>query len=260
MYSIAQQAVANGYGKIEYFRAHAIARSIRVNTIASPRSALSVELTRRGADGGGSGFGTRSCYLEAPGLSKGRLHSRGARATGPRRMDDLTRWVHLLGLAVYLGSTLALVLMLLPAVEQVADPAEQRRLLAKGLRPYNVLSIGALGVLVISGASGLTDLKAMLGANFMRLMWPLLGKLTLSFVLINVATYLSFGLAHRLVRAEVAGFEVEPEKQRAMLGRMRGAAWLAVALTVWISWMGLRLTQGLRSMPPRTPAPAGATP
>jgi hypothetical protein len=62
------------------------------------------------------------------------------------------------------------------------------------------------------------------------------------------------------VRAEVAGFEVEPEKQRAMLGRMRGTAWLAVGLTVWISWMGLRLTQGLRSLPPGTPAPAGAAP
>jgi len=241
MYSIAQQAVANGYGKIEYFRAHAIARSIRVNTIASPRSALSVELTRRGADGGGSGFGTRSCYLAAPGLSKGRLHSRGARATGPRRMDDLTRWVHLLGLAVYLGSTLALVLMLLPAVEQVADPAEQRRLLAKGLRPYNVLSIGALGVLLMTGASSLTDLKASMRADFGRLIWPLAWKLLLAFLLINVATYLSFGLAHRLVRAELGQLPVEPERQAGILRRMRATAWVCVALAAYTTWVGLRL-------------------
>ena len=116
-------------------------------------------------------------------------------------MDVLTRLIHLLALAAYLGSTLAIALVFLPAAEDVTDPALQRRLLARGLRPYNVLSIGALGVLVISGASGLTDLKAMLGQNFGRLLWPLLGKLTLTFVLINVATYLSFGLAHRLVRA-----------------------------------------------------------
>jgi hypothetical protein len=58
MYSMAQHAVANGYGKIEYLRAHAIARSSRVTTIASPRSALSSDVARRGAEGGGNGFGT----------------------------------------------------------------------------------------------------------------------------------------------------------------------------------------------------------
>jgi hypothetical protein len=156
-------------------------------------------------------------------------------------MDVVTRLIHHLAVSAYLGSTLALALVFLPAIEQVSDPTLQRRLLARGLRPYNVLSVGALGVLVISGASGLTDLKAMLGPNFMRLMWPLLGKLTLAFVLINVATYLSFGLAHRLVRAELGQLPVEPEKQAGMIRRMKTAAWLGVAIAVWTTWSGLRL-------------------
>ena len=154
-------------------------------------------------------------------------------------MDLLTRWIHLVAVAVYLGSTLAVALVFLPAMEAVADPALQRRLLARGLRPYNVLSVGALGVLVISGASGLTDLKAMLGPAFGRLLWPLAGKLSLTFVLINVATYFSFGLAHRLVRAELGQLPVEPEKQAGMIRRMRGAAWLGVALAAWTGWVGL---------------------
>jgi len=154
-------------------------------------------------------------------------------------MDLLTRWIHLVAVAVYLGSTLAVALVFLPAMEAVADPALQRRLLARGLRPYNVLSVGALGVLVISGASGLTDLKAMLGPAFGRLLWPLAGKLSLTFVLINVATYFSFGLAHRLVRAELGQLPVEPEKQAGMIRRMRGAAWLGVALAAWTVWVGL---------------------
>src|SRR5438094_6481466 len=58
MYSIAQHAVAKGYGKIEYFRAHPIALSSRVSTTASPRSASSPEVARRGSDGGGRGFAT----------------------------------------------------------------------------------------------------------------------------------------------------------------------------------------------------------
>ena len=156
-------------------------------------------------------------------------------------MDDLTRWVHLLGLAAYLGSTLALALMVLPAVGQITDPALQRRLLAKALRPYNVLSIGALGVLLMTGASSLTDLKASMRADFGRLLWPLAWKLTLAFLLINVATYLSFGLAHRLVRAELGQLPVEPERQASIVKRMRGTAWVAVALAAYTTWVSLRL-------------------
>src|SRR5499427_6657652 len=141
-------------------------------------------------------------------------------------MDAVTRWIHVVALAVYLGATLDVVLVFLPALESLDDPATQRRLLARGLRVYNVLSVGALGVLVISGASGLTDLKASLGPQFSRLLWPLVGKLSLTFVLINVATYLSFGLAHRLVRAELGQLPVEPETQAGMIRRMRSAAWL----------------------------------
>jgi uncharacterized membrane protein len=156
-------------------------------------------------------------------------------------MDALTRWIHLLAMGSYLGATLAVALVFLPAAAAVEDPGLQRRVLARGLRPYNVLSVGALGVLVISGASGLTDLKALLGTDFGRLLWPLVGKLSLTFVLINVATYLSFGLAHRLVRAELGQLPVEPEKQAGMIRRMRSAAWLGVALAAWTTWIGIRL-------------------
>jgi uncharacterized membrane protein len=156
-------------------------------------------------------------------------------------MDILTRWIHLLAVALYLGVTVGLVLVLLPAVEAVEDPALKRRVLARGLRPYNVLSVGALGVLVISGASGLTDYKAKLGAEFGRLLWPLVWKLSLTFVLINVATYASFGLAHRLVRAELGQLPVEAEKQAGMIRRLRGAAWVGIALAAWTAWVGLRL-------------------
>jgi uncharacterized membrane protein len=154
-------------------------------------------------------------------------------------MDPFTRWIHALAVAAYLGSTLAVALVFLPAMEAVEDRALQRRLLARGLRPYNVLSVGALGVLVISGASGLTDLKAMMGPEFGRLVWRLAGKLALTFVLINVATYLSFGLAHRLVRAELGQLPVEADRQAGMIRRMRVTAWIGVALAAWTAWVGV---------------------
>jgi len=165
-------------------------------------------------------------------------------------MDPLTRLVHVLALATYLGATLALALVFLPAVAAIDDPALQRRVLARGLRPYNVLSFGALLLSLATGASAITDLKSMLGPDFGQLIWLLAGKLGLTFLLIVLpASYLSFGLAHRLVRAEVGGLPVEPELQRGMLGRMRGAAWFAVGLTVWVTWVGLRLSQTLHVPP-----------
>jgi hypothetical protein len=156
-------------------------------------------------------------------------------------MDALTRLVHLLALAAYFGTTLDLVVVFLPAVEVEPDPARRRRVLARGLRAYNVLSVGALGVLVISGASGLTDLKGRLLADYTRLLWPLVRKLALAFALIMVGTYLAFGLAHRLVRAELGGLAVDAEAERALVRRMRVTAWLALALAAWTAWAGLRL-------------------
>jgi len=156
-------------------------------------------------------------------------------------MDAVTRLLHVLAVATYLGSTVALVLVLLPAAAAIDDPALQRRVLARGLRPYNVLSVGALGVLILTGASSLTEWKRTLGPAYGRLLWPLAGKLALTFTLTMVGTWLSFGLAHRLVRAELGALPVEPALQRSMVKRLVAGGWLAVALAVWTTWVGLNL-------------------
>ncbi len=161
-------------------------------------------------------------------------------------MDALTRLVHLLALSVYLGSTVALVLVLLPAASAVDDPGLRRRVLARGLKPYNVLSVGALGVLILTGASSLTDWKRTLGPAYGRLLWPLVTKLSLTFALTMVGTWLSFGIAHRLVRAELGGLPVEAERESSMIKRLAIGGWLAIALAVWTSWVGLSLAGDVR--------------
>jgi uncharacterized membrane protein len=153
----------------------------------------------------------------------------------------VTATLHVLATATYVVATLALLVILLPAARRETDLHAQRRLLATWLRRYNVTSVGALGVLVITGASMVTDWKAMLGADFGRLLWRLTGKLGLSFLLINLATYLSFGLAHRLVVAELGQLPIDPAKQDGMLRRMATAGWLGLALAAWTAWLGYRL-------------------
>ncbi|HWP64454.1 MAG TPA: hypothetical protein VNO26_00915 [Candidatus Limnocylindria bacterium] len=164
-------------------------------------------------------------------------------------MSPLLHGIHVAALVVYLASTLWL-LVLLAAVGRVADPAEQRRRLVRQLRPYNVLSVGAVGVLIISGASALTDMKALYGPGYVLLLWPLAQKLALTFLLTMVATYLSFGLAHRLVRAEQGRLPVEPAQLRSMLTRLRGGAYLALAVALWTSWVGYRLARQALLVPP----------
>jgi uncharacterized membrane protein len=173
-------------------------------------------------------------------------------------MDPLTRLVHVTALVVYGGTTLALVTMLLPTAAAAASPAEERRVLGRGLTAYNVISVGALGVLIMSGATALTGLKASFGAGYSALLWPLVGKLGLTFALTMVGTYLSFGIAHRLVRAERLGDPVDAARQRSMLARLRGGAWLALALTLWTTWAGLQLSG--RAVRPAPAAPYAATP
>jgi hypothetical protein len=170
-------------------------------------------------------------------------------------MPPLTRLVHVAALVVYGGTTLALIVMVLPMARAAGSPAEERRLLTPALTAYNVLSVGALGVLIMSGATALTGLKAAFGAGYAALLWPLVDKLALTFVLTMVGTYLSFGLAHRLVRAERLGDPVDPERQRSMLARLRVGAWLALALTLWTTWAGLRLADRAR-VPPSVPTRA----
>src|SRR5215470_9645117 len=89
MYSIAQHAVANGYGKIEYLRAQPIARSSRVSTTASPRSAASPEVAARGA-GGAMGFAMAEILSDplVRGVSK---HIRARGAEGVRSAPPVLR-------------------------------------------------------------------------------------------------------------------------------------------------------------------------
>ncbi len=160
-------------------------------------------------------------------------------------MSDLfTLWLHLLGLAVYFGSGVTLVVVLLPMAAQIPTPREKQRFLAQGLKRYNPLSIGALGVTLMTGAFNLTSYKALLGPRFFSLLGGVLGlKLLLVFVLINVSAAVSLGLGHRVVRTELRGEAIEPERLAGLVKRIRVLTVVALLLTAWIVWTSLNLTR-----------------
>jgi uncharacterized membrane protein len=167
--------------------------------------------------------------------------------------------VHLAALVIYIASCLYLLLVVLPSAVLAADARIQRRRLAAAFRILNPATIGALGILLVTGAVRLTDIKAGLGpAFFTQIGLPLAAKLTLAFLVINIATYVAFGCGLRIVRAHQGDVPVDGPWQRRMLMRIAVATCLALGLTV----VAIRVSMGIGGIlraPAPTPAPrAGA--
>lgn len=162
--------------------------------------------------------------------------------------DLLTLWLHLLGLAVYFGSGVTVIAVLLPMATQITAARDKQRFLAQSLKFYNPLSIGALGVALMTGAFNLTSYKAMFGPRFFDLLGGVLGfKLLLVFLLINVSAAVSLGMGHRIVRTELRAEEMEPERLASLVKRIQIFTIVALLLTAWIVWVSLNLTRIART-------------
>jgi uncharacterized membrane protein len=162
---------------------------------------------------------------------------------------QLLVFIHVLALAAFFGVQFAMLYMLLPAAERAPDEASRRAFLIEGFRFYNPFTLAMLGVLVITGAMRLTDLKAAMAANYFARIGSLLAlKLGLVFLLIFIQTYVTFGLAFRIGRQEeVAAHGDGPpfsvEKVNSMLARIRAMTWVTIVLTVAIVWESLKMAR-----------------
>jgi uncharacterized membrane protein len=154
----------------------------------------------------------------------------------------LSSWLHLTALVIYLGSLIALWLMLLPALLAIKSRAGRSLMLARSLKLYNPLQIGTLGLLVISGAFQVTDLKSAYRELFIKELGMTLGwKLVASFVLILLSAYQSMGLAHRFVRRYEMGETPSDQELQSLCRRLTISTLLMLPFALVASWLGLRL-------------------
>jgi hypothetical protein len=154
-------------------------------------------------------------------------------------LDFAGLWAHLLGLGAYGGVTFALLLVILPASTYMAPPL-RHSFLAQSLRFYDPTAIATLGVVVMTGAFNLTRYKEAMRGNFFAEVGELLAwKLGFAFLVIMVGTYITFGLGHRIVRAEMAGEPFEPEQLASMSRRLAYACGLNLVLLAITTWLGL---------------------
>ena len=156
----------------------------------------------------------------------------------------LYSWLHLIALIVFLGAVVGFWLMLLPSAAILDNHEDKVRLLARGLKFYNPLQVGALGIILFSGAFQLTELKAAYREAFIQQLAFNLGiKLLFAFLLILVSVYQALGVGHRFVRRVEGGDQVKPDELASLVRRLRSANWLILILTAITMWLGLRLRQ-----------------
>ncbi len=162
---------------------------------------------------------------------------------------ELLIWAHLCAMAAYFGAQFALLYMLLPAAAVAPDESSRRKSLIAGFRFYNPFSIGMLGIVVITGAMRLTDLKASMGFDyFSRVGEPLALKLGLAFLLIFLQTYITFGLAFRIGRQEeIAAHGDGPAftvaQVDSILARIRAMTWVTIMLTAAVILVSLAIAK-----------------
>jgi uncharacterized membrane protein len=154
----------------------------------------------------------------------------------------LYTWLHLIALIVYLGAVLGFWLMLLPSVAIFTKHQERLQVLTRGLKFYNPLQVGALGILLFSGAFQLTELKAAYRENFVKEIAFNLGvKLFFAFLLVIFSVYQALGIGHRLVRRHEGGDPVTAEQLTSIIRRLKSANWCILALAAVTIWLGLRM-------------------
>lgn len=154
----------------------------------------------------------------------------------------LYSWLHLIALIVYLGAVVSFWLMLLPSAAILARHDDQVRFLGRALKFYNPLQVGALGIILFTGAFQLTELKAAYRETFLQHIAYNLGiKLLFAFLLVIFSVYQTLGIGHRFVKRVEGGDEINAAELRSIVRRLTSANWLILICAAITLWFGMRL-------------------
>jgi len=154
----------------------------------------------------------------------------------------LYSWLHLIALIVYLGAVIGFWLMLLPSVAILEKHEDKVQFLARGLKFYNPLQVGSLGIILFTGAFQLTELKAAYREMFVKQIAFNRGvKLCFAFLLVIFSVYQALGIGHRFVRRHEGGDTVNAAELNSIIRRLKSANWCILLLAAITLWLGIRL-------------------
>src|SRR5215469_9602798 len=154
----------------------------------------------------------------------------------------LNAWLHLIALIVYLGAVGGLWFLLLPALSVVQTYENRANFLARGLKLYNPLQVGALGILLFTGAFQLTELKAIYREAFVKQFgYDLSMKLVFAFLLVIFSVYQAMGIGHRFVKRHEGGESVTAQELNSVIRRLRSSNWCILFFALITLWFGFHL-------------------
>ncbi len=161
---------------------------------------------------------------------------------GGDSLVSVNSWLHQVALIAYLGAIMGLWILLLPSVSVIDKLEDKVHFLARGLKLYNPLQVGALGILLFTGAFQLTEFKAAYREMFVKLFGYQLGlKLLFAFFLVILSVYQAMGIGFRFVKRYESGEVVTQQELKLISRRLLGAHWCILVLVVITTWLGLRL-------------------
>jgi hypothetical protein len=132
--------------------------------------------------------------------------------------------------------------MLLPAASVLDKHEDKAQFLARGLKFYNPLQVGALGIILFSGAFQLTELKAAYREMFVKQVGYNLGiKLLFVFLLVIVSVYQALAVGHRFVKRHEIGEPVRSHELQSIMRRLKTANWFILVFAAITLWLGIRL-------------------
>ncbi len=149
---------------------------------------------------------------------------------------------HIISLALHIGLVVALWRILLPVLRHESVREKRVELMVRVLRLYNPAQIGLLGILTLTGASRITDLKALHGASYAQEFGAALSiKLLLAFFVIMLGTWQCMGIAHRFVRLHESPEGVTAEGTDAVLRKLDRSSVMMLVFLATTVWAGLSM-------------------
>lgn len=147
---------------------------------------------------------------------------------------------HIVSLTLHIGLVAALWRVLLPALRREAGTEARTEFLVRVLRVYNPAQIALLGIVTLTGASRITDLKALHGTAYTQEFGAALAvKLLLAFFVIMLGTWQCMGIAHRFVRQTESPEGVTAEGVERVLRKLDHSSVLMLVFLAATLWVGL---------------------
>jgi len=161
-------------------------------------------------------------------------------------------YLHLVVAFLYLSGMVFVGGFLIPTARRFPGARQTLQTISRVITVVHPISLASLGVLIITGAAMLTDLKAALGSRYFIHLFSTLGpKLLVVFILALLNSYQFFGVGLRLTRSMVEDARgqgvVEDDRIAAglmLVGRLQRCAWIGAALGGAALYLGLAMGRG----------------